>query len=112
VKWLLYGVLVLAVPSAGAAEIDLSKGQLKHAGDVVTQVVAAKNNTGVLIIALYVECEFFHGDALLGANTGTAFNVEAGQMALLEVSDDNASNGLSRERHRSLAKALIARQFR
>lgn len=28
------------------------------------------------IVALYVECAFFHGEALLDASTGTAFNVE------------------------------------
>jgi hypothetical protein len=91
VKWLLCGLL-LAVPPARAAEIELSKGQLKHAGDVVTQVIAAKNNTGVPIVALYVECGFFRGDALVGASIGTTFNVEPGQTAYVEVSDDDASD--------------------
>ena len=88
---LLCGLLLLATSPAGAAEIDLSKGQLKHVGDVLTQVIAAKNNTGVPIGALYVECGFFHGEALLGASTGTAFNVEPGQTAYLEVTVDNAN---------------------
>jgi hypothetical protein len=39
---LLCGLLPLAASPAGAAEIGLSKGQLKHAGEVVTQVIAAK----------------------------------------------------------------------
>jgi hypothetical protein len=92
VQWLLWGMLLLGAPPAGAAEIDLSKGQLKHAGDVVVQVVAAKNNAEAPITALYVECGFFHGDALLGAGTGTAFNVEAGQTAYIEVIVDDASD--------------------
>jgi hypothetical protein len=69
----LCGLLLLA--ASPAAEIDL-KGQLKHAGDVVVQVIAAKNNTTLPIVALYVECGFFHGDALLGASIGAAFNID------------------------------------
>jgi hypothetical protein len=92
VQWLLCGLLLLAASPAGAAEIDLSKGQLKHAGDVVIQVIAAKNNTAFPIVALYVECGFFQGDALLGASIGTAFNIEAGQTAYLEVTVDNAND--------------------
>ena len=47
VQWWLCGLLLLAASPAGAAEIDLSKGQLKHAGDVVVLVIAAKNNTAL-----------------------------------------------------------------
>jgi hypothetical protein len=43
--------MLLAVSPAGAAEIDPSKGQLKHVGDVLTPVIAAKNNTAVPILA-------------------------------------------------------------
>jgi hypothetical protein len=91
-QWLLCGLPLLAASPAGAAEIDLSKGQLKLGGDVVTQVIAAKNSTAFPIVALYVECGFFHGDVLLGTSIGTAFNIEVGQTAYLEVTVDNAND--------------------
>ena len=86
VRWLLCGLL-LSASLAEAAEIDLSKGQLKHAGDVVTQVIAAKNNTEAAIAAYSSNAGSF-----TVISTGAAFNIEAGQTAYLEVIVDDASD--------------------
>ena len=78
-------MLLLHVPGALGASVNLAKGQLTHDGSYSTQVVAAKNNTGDTIQEIWLECGFFRKGILLGAGTGIAKNVDPGQTAYVEV---------------------------
>jgi hypothetical protein len=84
IKMLSLFVCFLNTGAAMAADIDLTEGQLTHAGNYATRVVAAKNNTGP-IDTLKIECGFFSGSTLLAAGMGFAENVGAGQTVYVDV---------------------------
>lgn len=80
---------MMLTETAIAADIDITEGQLTHAGSYAQRVVAAKNNTGP-IATLKIECGFFRGAALLAAGMGFAENIEAGQTVYVDVLANHA----------------------
>jgi hypothetical protein len=76
---------MLASSLAGAAEIDITKGQLQLDGPIVTQFLTVKNNRTTKIGHLGIECVFLHGDDPVAAGGGRKDNVAAGETVYFEI---------------------------
>jgi hypothetical protein len=78
-------VAMLASSSAGAAEIDMTKGPLKRTRYGVEQLVIVKNDRADTI-SLGIECGLFHGNDLVGMGSQHSSNIEPGQTAYVAAS--------------------------
>jgi hypothetical protein len=94
---LISAILLVAVGGAQSAEFDLKKGSLTRAGSYASQFVSVKNNTGILVPAIRIECGFFRDDEFLVLGSGIATKIEPGQTAFVEVIADNGARATKTE---------------
>jgi hypothetical protein len=76
----------LPVPAlADDLNLSLSKEKLRHVNGGVSQLLTLKNNTGVALAMVGIECGFLRGDTLVDTGGDALHNVAAGQTVYADI---------------------------
>jgi hypothetical protein len=70
---------------AVAADVEMFKGRLSHAGNYAVQTLGVLNNTGRMIEWISAECGFFRQGVLLTSGQGNTQKLAPGQRAYFDV---------------------------
>jgi hypothetical protein len=72
--------------SKGAIEVVIKKGAFNQDDRRAEQMLTVINNSAMTVKSIRVECGFFHGDLLIGKDSGYASDVLPGQSAYVHMS--------------------------